>query len=209
MRLEQEAERRGISLTAKQTETLNRFASIVLEKAVIWGISGRKTLDEILGKDILDSLLLIPYIKETGSALDIGSGAGFPGIPLKIVFPAISFRFLEAKKKATRFLEEAIAELCLPGAQVTWMRAEDAAKVAEFKGKFEVVFGRAVAPMEDFLAIAAPFVGSGGRIVFQKGKRWQEELSAAEQLIATLGFDIESRAPGLEGEQKIIALKKK
>jgi 16S rRNA (guanine527-N7)-methyltransferase len=196
-----------ILLSSEQKEKMIHFAQMVWDKGRLLGLTGRKSLDEIYTKDFLDSFLLFPYAQKAHSLLEVGSGAGFPAIPLKILLQEIPFVLVEAKKKAVLFLEEVKASLALKGIKIFWDRAEALSSKQEFQKQFDLVLGRAVAPMFDFFLWTHSFVSIGGRIIFQKGKRLDEELSKAMPIFKKKGFEIETIFPGLEGAQKIVVVK--
>lgn len=197
-----------ISLEPGQIEKLLYFATMVFQKGTVSGLSGRKSLDEILEKDLLDSLLLVPYLEECQTLLDIGPGAGFPGIPIKIALPLISLTLLEAKEKAMKFLESVQKELDLKKTVLVRERAESLNRKKGFEDKFDVVVGRAVAPLKKFLPWGAPFLKKGGKLLLQKGKKWEEEYGGASREIKKFHMALESVDPGLEGEQKIIVFRR-
>lgn len=227
-----QARRREIVLESSQVETLCSLAELVWTKGTHLGLSGRKSFEEILEKDILDSLLLVPLVlahpplsfslRESNPSimldsrsgndmkvvtlLDIGSGAGFPGIPLKVAVPSLSVTLLEAKQKGVRFLEEARGELNLDF-DICLGRAEELKNGPNLKGSFDAVTGRAVAPLARFLGWGAPFLKSGGKLILQKGKKWEVEMNEAKPLFKKLKLTLESVLPGLEGEQKIMVLR--
>lgn len=203
-----EAGRRNILLTSKQTETLFRFAEVVLETGIVWGLSGRKNLEEILEKDILDSLLLIPFVRDAYHVLDIGSGAGFPGIPLAIVFPSIRITLLESKLKAVKFLETLLLKFGIKNVLVEQNRAEALVNDPAWMKRFDAVTGRAVAPLARFIPWSAPFVKVGGKLIVQKGKKWEDELAEAQCEIERNKLYSDGVFPGLVGDQKIILLRR-
>lgn len=203
-----EAGRRKIFLTSKQTEKLFEFAGVVHETGIVWGLSGRKNLEEIMEKDILDSLLLVPFVRDSFQALDIGSGAGFPGIVLAIVFPSIRITLLESKLKAVRFLETLLQKFSIQNVIVEQNRAEALVHDSAWVNRFDSVTGRAVAPLARFIPWSAPFVKLRGKLVVQKGKKWEEELAEAQSEIDRCKLTIEGTFPGLEGDQKVIVFRK-
>lgn len=137
-------------------------------------------------KHFEDSLLLanVPGFHNAQSLCDIGSGAGFPGVPLKIAYPALAVTLVEANRKKCRFLKQLIAQLALSGIAVHNARAE----TLPFREKFDIVTGRAVTSSRVFVEIAGALVKVGGMLVLMKGAEFAEELAAAEQAFQTMGF---------------------
>lgn len=117
----------------------------------------------------LDSLTALGYIKEDGSLLDIGTGAGFPGLVLKIACPELELTLLEPTGKKVSFLRHIVRTLGLRGVEVIGGRAEDEAVIAKIEKSFDRVISRALSELSVFLTLATPYVKEGGRIVAMKG----------------------------------------
>jgi 16S rRNA (guanine527-N7)-methyltransferase len=197
------AEKIGVRLKPAQIEKLSLFVDMILEKGVKMGLSGRKNREEIYEKDILDSLFLAPYIPPLGKILDIGSGVGIPGIPLKIIFPDASFFLLDAKRKAALFLEDAARVLSLTNLRIKQSRAEDI-----FDETFDLILGRAVAQAPHFLEVAHALLAQNGEIILQKGKKWDAEAGEAAPVLSRLNLRIDGIVRGPLGEQKLIFIKR-
>jgi len=164
--------------------------------------------EEILIKHFLDSLsLLIAYDRPGVRLLDIGSGAGFPGLVLKIVRPDWRVTLLEATGKKVTFLRHMIEILQLTGAEAMHGRAEELAHQAEYRTSFDVVTARAVASLPTLLEYAAPFSRVGGQIILPKKGSLAEELAqgkrAARQVGAVLKDDVPVTLPGLEDGRRL------
>ncbi|MBI4211408.1 MAG: 16S rRNA (guanine(527)-N(7))-methyltransferase RsmG [Deltaproteobacteria bacterium] len=132
---------------------------------------------EIQVKHIEDCLSLLPHLGDATSVIDLGTGGGFPGIPLKIARPDLKVTMIEATRKKVSFLYKAIAELGLHGIQAIEGRAEDL-KTQEKVGKADVVVSRATWQLKDFLPIALGYCHPKSRIFAMKGPRFEEELAA-------------------------------
>ena len=148
--------------------------------------------DEVVAKHFLDSLSVAAAVSDGERAhglrlLDLGSGAGFPGIPLKIAFPQWRVALLEATGKKAAFLEHVIGALALEGASVVTGRAETVAHDSEHRECYDVVVSRAVAPMRVLAELCMPFCRTGGTFVAQKSAGADDEVSAARQAIETMG----------------------
>ena len=165
------------------TAALERF-SVYLVELKAW--SGRMNLTtiteerEIVIRHFLDSLTPYGLLSELGckSLLDIGAGAGFPGIPLKIAIPALDLLLIDSVKKKVHFMRHIIRRLGIksPGIRAVAARGEDPAVVEEFTG-VDCVISRAFSSIKDFLAMAAPYCRKGGHLVAMKGPGFKEELA--------------------------------
>ncbi len=149
-------------------------------------------LDEVQTRHFIDSLSVVrglrPGALGAGTKLiDVGSGAGLPGVPLKIAFPALTLALLEANGKKAEFLAELARTLELDGVTVVGSRAEDAGHRDDLREAFDVVVSRAVAPLEVLAELTLPFCRVGGVAVAQKGADVGDELDRAGSAIATLG----------------------
>jgi len=165
--------------------------------------------EEVLLKHFLDSLsLLLVYDQPQVRLLDIGSGAGFPGLPLKIVRPQWRVTLLEATGKKVTFLRHMIEVLQLEGIEAVHGRAEELAHEQKYRAAFDVVTGRAVASLPTLLEYAAPFCRVGGQIIQPRKGDLAEELTqvkrAALQVGAVLKDNVGVRLPGLEDERRLL-----
>ncbi|MBI4126264.1 MAG: 16S rRNA (guanine(527)-N(7))-methyltransferase RsmG [Deltaproteobacteria bacterium] len=142
--------------------------------------------DEIRIKHIEDSLAPLHYIKGATTLLDLGSGAGFPGIPLKIARPDLRVVLVEATRKKVGFLNHAIAELKLTDIVAVHARAEVVGAVREppLRQPFDVVVSRATWELESFIPLALPYLAPSGTIIAMKGAKWKEELASAKEVLA-------------------------
>ncbi len=160
----------------------------------------------ILEKHFLDSLLSVKYCRYEGSLCDVGSGAGFPGIPLKIVFPDLAVTLLEPKQKRCRFLEAVIEALGLKGIEVIAQRAEDHAK--ERREYYDIVTARAVSGLNILSELCVPLLKVGGKFVILKGSKGAEEIAFSDSTLYHLGVDLrevhEDRLPS--GDKRLIAI---
>ena len=165
--------------------------------------------EEVLIKHFLDSLsLLSVYDKSHACLLDIGSGAGFPGLPLKIVRPQWQIVLLEATGKKVAFLQHMIETLQLQEIVAVHGRAEELAHKSEYRAAFDVVTARAVASLPALLEYAAPFCRVGGQIILPKKGVLAEELTqgerAAEVVGAVLKADVAVTLPGLADGRRLL-----
>jgi 16S rRNA (guanine527-N7)-methyltransferase len=143
----------------------------------------------------LDSLTVVLGLDSpaTGSDLkviDVGSGAGFPGLPLRIVFPSLRLVLLEATARKVRFLEHIVAKLGLENVEIVAGRAEEAAHRDDYREKFDVAVSRAVAPLSVLAELVLPFCAVGGRIIAPKKGSISSEIDRASKAIAALGGEL-------------------
>lgn len=204
----------GISLTQKQLEQFSRY----FEGLVKWNTSVNITAitekDEVVTKHFLDSLTIVPYLPKTPfSMIDIGTGAGFPGIPVRIVVPGSKITLLEAVGKKVHFLEYIIKTLELNDINAHQGRAEDLGHDPQFRGQFDIVTGRAVAHLSVLAEYALPFLKVGGRLIAQKqdtitGEEGENEIADTDKALAELGGRVKGivavTAEGLKNRNIII-----
>ncbi len=170
--------------------------------------------DGISVKHFLDSILPLAHIdlKDGASVADIGTGAGFPGIPFKIVRSDISLTLIDSLNKRITFLNEVIKSLDLEDVQTFHGRAEDMGKTKDFRERFDMVVSRAVANLRVLSEYCLPFVKVGGSFVALKSENTQEEIKEAEEIIKALGGKIESvieaRLPKSDIVRNLIVIKK-
>lgn len=160
--------------------------------------------EEVQVKHFLDSLTVIPGLKacsgvESFNLIDVGTGAGLPGIPLKIAWPNIRLVLLEATSKKAKFLEHLIAKLGLDNTEIVVGRAEGVAHDDRYREKFDVVLSRAVAPLPTLAELALPLAAPGGSFIAQKKGDIETELKSASRAIIRLGGHLrEVKAVNLE-----------
>ncbi|MFH0798894.1 MAG: 16S rRNA (guanine(527)-N(7))-methyltransferase RsmG [Pseudomonadota bacterium] len=145
-------------------------------------------------KHLEDALPILPHLGAAKTLLDIGTGAGIPGIILKIARPDIEVTLLDSTRKKVSFCDEAIRRLGLTGIRAVRGRAEDKSVVAAL-GRFDLVVSRATWDLAKFLKIALPYIADGGRCIAMKGKQWHEELEAAAPRIATNTIALDGTHP--------------
>jgi 16S rRNA (guanine527-N7)-methyltransferase len=137
------------------------------------------------GELIDDCLVLVSYLSDVATLVDVGSGGGLPGLPLKIMVPRLEVTLVEADGRKAAFLTQACARLGLSGVRVVGRRAEDAARDGDLRHAFDVAVARALAPMPVLAELCLPFVRVGGRLLAQKTR--DEDVAAAARAIELLG----------------------
>jgi 16S rRNA (guanine527-N7)-methyltransferase len=165
----------GVLLSREQ---IKQF-SLYLNELLLWNqkmnlTSITKSVD-IVTKHFLESLMLVRYIRGKHSLLDLGSGAGFPGIPVKIVMPDIGVILLDSREKKVFFQRHIIRMLGLKGIDAIHERADDMAQKEKYRESFDIVVSRAFASLEVIFRMGAPFIKKGGLLIVAKGKKGFEE----------------------------------
>ena len=192
-------------------EPFERFRSLLIEYNGRFNLTSLTGEKEILYKHFLDSVSGEQFFPEGAEVADVGAGAGFPSLPLKIVRPDLKFSLFESTGKKCEFLKKASAELALSDVRVQNMRAEDAGRDPGFREKFDVCCARAVARLNTLAEYCLPLVKKGGRFVAYKGQA-EEELKEAEHAIKLLGGEVEEvlnfSLPEDMGERAVIVVKK-
>jgi len=185
----------GIELKEKQIDDFSQYLELITNWNQKINLTAQKTPIEIIIKHFLDSLTCIKTIKSENLShnclLDVGTGPGLPGIPLKIMFPSINLFLLEAQRKKAAFLAEVIARLNLLDTYLLIGRAETFGKNQEYRERYNIVVSRAVAPLNILVEYCLPFVKLGGVLIAQKGKSYIQELKDSTEAIRLLGGDLD------------------
>ena len=183
----------GLSLTDRQYEQFDQYYEILVGWNKVMNLTGITEYEEVNEKHFLDSLSIVKSCDMTkvSSLIDVGTGAGFPGIPLKIVFPEIEVVLLDSLNKRIRFLDEVIEKLGLTGIRTIHGRAEDFAKKPDYREKFDLCVSRAVANLATLSEYCLPYVKVGGYFVPYKSEEVDEEVEQALNAAKILGGTIE------------------
>lgn len=159
--------------------SFDRYLQLLLKWTKTYNLTAITDPAEIKIKHFEDSLAPLPFLPNPCRLLDIGTGAGFPGIPLKIKRPDLEVVLLDSRRKKIAFCEAVIRELGLKGVQAVQCRAEDK-KNQQKLGRFDVVISRATFSIADFLKIVRPYLKEGGRAIAMKSRDWSEEKAKLE-----------------------------
>lgn len=182
----------GIALDERQVAQYRRYRDLLLDWNTRVNLTAITDPAEVMSRHFLDSLtvaLAVPLTLRDGSprVLDVGAGAGFPGLPLAIAFPTWQVTLLEATGKKVRFLEAALAELGLDNARALHGRAEELAHQPSYRVAFDLVTARALAALPTLLEYCAPFARVGGLIIAPKKGELVEEIAAGSRAAKLLG----------------------
>ena len=181
----------GIELSAEQTKQFLEYKDLLLEWNEKMNLTAITEDREVILKHFADSLTLLPYVKVQGkSVIDVGTGAGFPGIPIKIAVPEVKLTLLDSLNKRIKFLEEVCNKLGLKGVDCIHSRAEDGGRNKALREKFDICVSRAVANLSVLSEYDLPFVKAGGQLIALKGPAGYEEAEDAKKAIKLLGGEI-------------------
>lgn len=198
----------GLSLSDETQETLCAFGEAVVEQNKVMNLTAITEPTQVANLHLLDSLSLLTLVDLAGKRMiDIGCGAGFPGVPVKIACPQVELTLLDSLGKRMQWLETILPTLGVEATCIT-ARAEEA--VADRRECYDVATSRAVARLRILLELTAPYVKVGGRVLAMKGAATDEELAEAKYAITKLGLQFERVAEfPIDGTaHKVIVLKK-
>lgn len=181
-----------IPFSGEQKEQLITYYEMLIEKNKVMNLTAITEFEDVLEKHFLDSISVSRYVDFTAelSVIDLGTGAGFPGMPLKIMFPNLSITFADSLNKRILFLNEVIDALKLEGVQTVHSRAEDLAVDYNYREQYDYCLSRAVANLSTLSEYCLPFVKLGGTFISYKSGEIDEELSAAKKAIHLLGGQV-------------------
>ena len=193
-KLKKGAEERGLSLDEKALSQFAAYWDYLAARNQVMNLTAIRDQDEAVEKHFLDSLALAGAADLRGKRLiDVGTGAGFPGLPLKIAIPTLEVTLLDSLQKRVTFLEELTARLGLEGVSPVHARAEEWIRTAGEREAYDYATSRAVADLSVLLELTLPYVRVGGALLAMKTARAEEEIEAAAGAIATLGGTVEGR----------------
>ena len=195
--LTNELEKLSITLSEKQIEQFTKYYEMLVEKNKVMNLTAITEFDEVLEKHFLDSVSLIRAkdLHESLTVLDLGTGAGFPGIPLKIVFPELKVTLADSLNKRVLFLQEVIEELELKDIEAVHGRAEDLARDKQYREQYDLCVSRAVANLSTLSEYCLPFVKIGGEFISYKSGDCEEEAAAAKSARQREGYGLGAKAP--------------
>lgn len=211
---ETELKNLGIILTDKQREQFDRYYELLIEWNKVMNLTGITDYDEVILKHFIDSLMLseICDMSNVSAMIDVGTGAGFPGIPIKIVYPHINAILLDSLNKRLKFLNTVIEELGLESVQTLHGRAEDYARKTEYRESFDLCVSRAVANLSTLSEYCLPFVKKDGTFISYKGGASDQEVKQAERAVDLLGGKVETiykfTLPGTDMGRTLVEIKK-
>ena len=210
----------GIELTPEQVMLFDRYANALLTVGRLSGVTAIGTKVGIEQRHFVESLALATALLRDGllsfdaptRVLDLGTGGGIPGLPLRILLPQLRLTLLDARERKTAFLQETTRSLELDDVEIVAGRAEEIARILEYRESFDMVLARAVAPLPVLLELSLPLLRVGGRLVTPKGSGLSGELRASERALAMLGGELVSHEPLAipegSGSQRLVIVRK-
>ena len=208
------AEELGINLSSQQIEQLLEYKNIVIEVNQSMNLTSITDDREFIIKHYLDSFTIDKAIDFTKvyKVLDMGTGAGFPGVPLKILYPEISFVLADSLNKRIQFLSETTQKIGLENIHCVHGRAEELGQNTEYREAFDVVVSRAVANLTVLAEYCIPFVKNNGIFLCLKGPNYEEELRESKKALKVLGGElkeiVEVKLPFSDITHYILVIKK-
>lgn len=208
----------GIVLNDTQRSQFDKYFEILVEWNGFMNLTGITEYEEVLVKHFLDSLAVGKYSEKFAenpelSIIDVGTGAGFPGLPLKIAYPQAKVVLLDSLNKRVKFLDEVITQLGLTGITAVHARAEEGARNAAYREQFDISVSRAVANLSTLVEYCLPFVKAGGYFIAYKSGDIDAEAEGAKRAVSLLGGRIESvekmTLPGTDIERSFVFVKRR
>lgn len=178
----------GISAGERELERFERFYELLIEKNRVMNLTAITEEDAVAKLHFLDCAALLTAADFEGKSLiDVGTGAGFPGLPMKILLPSLEMTLFDSLRKRIDFLESAVSALGLEGVRCVHGRAEEAARLPEFRERFDFAVSRAVARLDMLCELCLPFVRPGGQFLAMKAAGSEEELDLTKPVAEKLG----------------------
>lgn len=202
----------GVEIDDEAADRFDKYAQMLVETNKTLNLTAITEPDEIVSKHFVDCLSVFKFVDfpEGAKVIDVGTGAGFPGVVLLIARPDLNITLLDSTKKRLSFVESVVRELRLT-ADIVHMRAEEAGKAGSYRERYDIALARAVANMQTLSEYCLPFVKTGGVFAAMKGAKAAQELAAAQGAVRKLGGEIiksEEFTLPVCGERTILKVKK-
>ena len=202
----------NVDMEGIQVERFYKYMNMLVEWNEKINLTAITEPNDIIDKHFIDSLTIEKYIKDNSKVIDIGTGAGFPGIPLSIIRDDLNITLMDSLNKRINFLDEVVKENVLNNVDTVHSRAEELARNSGFRAKYDVVTSRAVASLNILLEYMIPFAKVGGYCICMKGSNIDEELENAQKALEVLNAKVEKidtfKLPGNDYGRNIIVIKK-
>lgn len=193
--LQSEVNKIGITLSSEQVKQFMDYYSLLIEWNSFMNLTAITDFNDVIIKHFVDSLSLVKALNLTKnySLIDVGTGAGFPGVPLKIAFPQLRVTLLDSLQKRIKFLDELIIKINLHDIETIHGRAEELAKPGKLREKYDICVSRAVANLNILSEYCLPFVKFDGCFISYKSEKLSEELEQSKNTILVLGGKLEKQ----------------
>ena len=202
----------NVELTEEQIINFFEYMNLLLEWNEKINLTAITDVNDIILKHFIDSMTIVKYLKENNTMIDVGTGAGFPGIPIAIMREDVKITLLDSLNKRINFLNEVCSELKINNIDTIHGRAEEAGQNKQYREKYDIAVSRAVANMTTLSEYLIPFVKVGGICICMKGSEIDHELEQAKFAIKELGGKIEKvekfNLPDSDIERNIVIIKK-
>lgn len=206
----------GIELSKQQLEQFQRFYDVLTDWAERVSLTAVKDEEGVQRRHFLESAALIPILADEGlslrdsSLIDVGSGSGIPGVPLKILEPSLRLTLVEAKQRKVEFLQALLPELGLEDVTVVPRRAEESGHDPRYREQYDFAVAKALAPLRTLIELTLPFLRMGGVVIAPKGKGAEQEAQDARMALETLKGELRGiyPLPNAEPPQTVILVDK-
>lgn len=191
-KMQEKLKKININYSVEQLEKFRQFMDLLLQWNEKMNLTAITNPDEIILKHFIDSLTILDKVKNAKTLVDVGTGAGFPGIPLAIMCPQVKITLVDSLNKRLNFLQEVINELELTNVELAHSRAEEFGQNKKYREKFDIATSRAVANMSTLSEYLIPLVRVDGQVICMKAGGAQEEINEAKKAINILGGEIKN-----------------
>ena len=181
----------GVRFSVKQTEQFFEYMNLLIEWNEKMNLTAITEPDEIILKHFIDSITILKELEDGSKLVDVGTGAGFPGIPLSIMNPTLKITLVDSLNKRLIFLQEVVNKLKLENIEIVHARAEEFGQNKKYREQFDIATSRAVANLSTLSEYLIPLVKIGGKVISMKAAEAKQELNEAKKAIEVLGGTVE------------------